>query len=130
MIKGNIASIDYEAKRIKVRGYAKPIDYDKCLFAVGANKKRLSKEYSNAYYLEDRHAHAKCHNAVIKANSILVMGHTFEAYQIASSTRSYLDSIGKEHIEIAIISTEENSSEVLQNFGADVTKAIHTMMKE
>ena len=94
---------------------SKPFDYDKCLFAVGANKKRMTREYSNVYYLEDRHAHARCHNAVIKAKSILILGHTFEAYQIAASTRAYLDSIGLEKTEIAILSESENSSEMLQN---------------
>ena len=130
VVKGNVANIDYEKKTIKVRGLAKPIDYDKCLFAVGSSKKRLAKEYSNVHYLEDRHAHAKCHNAIIKAKSIMVLGHTFEAYQIAASTRIYLDSLGFRDIEISILCDSENSSEVLQNFGEDVTKAIHNMMKE
>lgn len=37
-------------------------------------------EYSNVYYLEDRFAHAKCHNEILKAKCIVVMGGTFEAY--------------------------------------------------
>lgn len=68
--------------------------FDKVLVAWGAQKKRLGKEYSNVYYLEDRHSHARAHNEILKAKTILVMGGTFEAYQVAASIRDYLDSIG------------------------------------
>lgn len=51
------------------------------MIAWGAYKKRLgSQEYSNVFYLEDRHSHARCHNEIIKAKTIVVMGGTFEAY--------------------------------------------------
>ena len=70
--------------KIVVRGQKKPIEFDKVLIAWGSYKKRLNSanqtSYSNVYYLEDRFSHAKCHNELIKAKSILVMGGTFEAY--------------------------------------------------
>lgn len=73
------------------------------MIAWGSYKKRLGKEYSNVYYLEDRHSHARCHNEMLKAKSIVVMGGTFEAYQTAASVREYLDSIGYTDVQIALI---------------------------
>ena len=77
-----------------VKGVKEPIKFDKIMVAWGSYKKRLGKEYSNVYYLEDRHSHARCHNELLKAKSIVVMGGTFEAFQTAASIREYLDGIG------------------------------------
>lgn len=70
------------------------VNFDKMLVAWGAFKKRLTKDYSNAFYLEDRYAHAKCHNEILKADKIVVLGSTMDAFQTASSVRGYLNSIG------------------------------------
>lgn len=86
-----------------VKGVKGGIKFDKILIAWGAYKARLQKEYSNVYYLEDRHSHARCHNELLKAKSIVVMGGTFEAYQTASSIREYLDSIGYTDSSIMLI---------------------------
>ena len=80
------------------------------MIAWGSNKPRLSKEYSNVYYLEDRHSHARCHNELLKAKCIVVMGGSFEAYQTAASIRDYLDSIG--YFDTQIVLIEGNSTEV------------------
>lgn len=56
------------------------LDFDKLLIAWGSRKQRLDKEYSNVFYLEDRISHARCHNELIKAKQVVVMGGTFEAY--------------------------------------------------
>jgi len=60
------------------------LHFDKVVVAWGAEKKRINtmKEgiYSNLYYIEDRHSHAKIHNELLKAKVIVVMGGTFEAY--------------------------------------------------
>jgi hypothetical protein len=37
-------------------------------------------DYTNVHYLEDRFSHAKCHNELIKAKEIAIIGGTFEAY--------------------------------------------------
>lgn len=73
------------------------------LIAWGSNKKRLAGEYSNCFYLDDRQAHAKCHNQILKAKTIVVMGSTFEAYQVAASVRDYLDSIGYEKTQVVLM---------------------------
>jgi thioredoxin reductase len=73
------------------------------MIAWGSYKKRLNKEYSNVFYLEDRHSHARCHNELLKAKTIVIMGGTFEAYQTASSIRSYLDSVGYLEPQIILI---------------------------
>lgn len=50
-----------------MKGVKERIEFDKLLVAWGSYKKRLTKDYSNVFYLEDRFTHAKCHNEVIKA---------------------------------------------------------------
>jgi thioredoxin reductase len=110
VLKGEISQIDFNKKVIKVIGQKKPIEFDKIMIAWGAYKKRLNslneKQFSNVYYLEDRFSHAKCHNEILKAKSILVMGGTFEAYQTASSIREYLDSIGYLNTEIFLMDAQ------------------------
>jgi len=98
------------------------------LIAWGAYKKRLSKDYSNVFYLEDRYSHAKCHNEIIKAKKIVVMGSTMDAFQTASSVRSYLDSIGYTKTEIVLI--YEGNSEIKSNMGAMIGKTINKMMRD
>lgn len=110
VVKGEIKSIDLNKKEITVKGVKKAIPFDKVLIAWGSHKKRLSKEYSNVFILEDRHSHARCHNEILKAKSILVMGGSFEAYQTAASIREYLDSIGYEETQIIIMN--QNASEI------------------
>jgi thioredoxin reductase len=56
------------------------IHFDKVLLAWGSHKRRLNNEFSNVFYLEDRHSHARCHNEILKAKTIVVMGGSFEAY--------------------------------------------------
>lgn len=108
VVKGEIKSIDLNKNEVIVKGVKDPIKFDKVMVAWGSFKKRLATEYSNVYYLEDRHAHARCHNEILKAKSIVVMGGTFEAFQTASSIREYLDSIGYHDVQIMLIS-QENS---------------------
>lgn len=93
VVKGEIKTIDLNRNEIVVKGVKEPIAFDKVMVAWGSYKKRLNKEYSNVFYLEDRHSHARCHNELLKAKSIVIMGGTFEAYQTATSIREYLDSI-------------------------------------
>lgn len=72
----------------------KKIPYDKILIAWGSEKKKLKDSYSNVFYLEDRQAHARVHNELLKAKQVVVLGGTLEAYQVAAGVRDYLDSIG------------------------------------
>ena len=93
------------------------------MVAWGAYKKRLgAQEYSNVFYLEDRHSHARCHNEIIKAKTIVVMGGTFEAYQTAASIREYLDSIDYKDVQIVLLNPE--MSEVHQSFGKQIDNEI------
>jgi len=94
VVKGEIKGIDKVNKQIKIKGLKETVNFDKMLVAWGAFKKRLSKDYSNVFYLEDRYAHAKCHNEILKADKIVVLGSTMDAFQTASSVRGYLNSIG------------------------------------
>jgi len=87
VIKGDIKNIDKEKKLIRIKGLKQHIQFDKMLVAWGAYKKRLTKDYSNVFYLEDRYSHAKCHNEILKAKKIMVLGSTLDTYQTASSIR-------------------------------------------
>lgn len=75
------------------------------------------------FYLEDRHSHARCHNELLKAKQIVVMGGTFEAYQTAASIREYLDSINYTDTAIAVIDPE--MGELHTSFGSEITNEIH-----
>ena len=103
VIKGEVQSIDKTKKEIRLKGTGNMIKFDKMLVAWGAYKKRLNKDYTNAHYLEDRFSHAKCHNEIIKADKILILGGTIDAYQIASSIREYLNSIGYQKTQVVIM---------------------------
>lgn len=124
IIKGEIKTIDLNRNEIVVKGLKDRVGFDKVMIAWGSYKKRLTtKEYSNVFYLEDRHSHARCHNEILKAKSIVVMGGTFEAYQTASAIRDYLDSINYREVEIALI--DPTMGEVQQSFGQQIANEIN-----
>lgn len=60
------------------------------------------------FYLEDRQAHARVHNELLKAKSVVVFGGTLEAYQVAAGVRDYLDSIGYTQTRITLMSSEKD----------------------
>ena len=80
VIKGEIKNIDKDKKIIKIKGQKDVVRFDKMLVAWGSYKKRLSKDYSNVFYLEDRYSHAKCHNEIIKAEKIVILGGSMDAF--------------------------------------------------
>ena len=80
VIKGEIKGIDLKRNNVIIKNFGDPIHFDKLLVAWGSQKKRLNKEYTNVFYLEDRHAHARAHNEILKAKTIVVLGGTIEAY--------------------------------------------------
>ena len=59
---GAIKHIDIDNKVIHFGGKTDRLPYDKVLIAWGSQKKKLNKEYTNVFYLEDRFAHARVHN--------------------------------------------------------------------
>ena len=137
VVKGDIKGIDLNKNIIVIGGLKKPIEFNKLLFAFGSFKKRLSSKtsddsgqqpnsssaYSNVFYLEDRFAHAKFHNNLLKAKCVVVLGGTFEAYQSAASMRDYLDSVG--YYNTKIILMESSASEVQQCFGYEISDCMH-----
>ena len=128
VVKGEIKTIDLNRNEIVVKGVKDVIHFDKVMVAWGAYKKRLGKEYTNVFYLEDRHSHARCHNEMLKAKSIVVMGGTFEAYQTAASIREYLDGIGYTDVSIALL--DSGISEAQQTFGLQISEEVHQMLRE
>ena len=67
VVKGEIKTIDLNNNTIVVKGVKDHIHFDKIMLAWGSYKKRLGKEYTNVFYLEDRHSHARCHNELLKS---------------------------------------------------------------
>ena len=98
------------------------------LVAWGAYKKRLTKDYSNVFYLEDRYSHAKAHNEILKADKIVVLGTTMDAFQTASSIRQYLNSIGYQKTEVILL--HEGFSEIHKNMGDKVSHVINKMLAQ
>lgn len=128
VFKGDIKSIDKEKKHIKLKGHKHQIEFDKLLIAWGAYKKRLSKDYTNAFYLEDRYSHAKVHNEILKAKKIVVLGSTLDTLDTASHIRSYLNSIGYDKTEVTVIS--DGATEIAKNMGDEVSKCITDMLQK
>lgn len=54
VVPGIIKFIDVDKKKIQIKGYHEELEYEKLLIAWGSQKKRLDKEFSNVFYLEDR----------------------------------------------------------------------------
>lgn len=127
VVRGEVKQLDLNKNLLWVKGHTESINFDKILIAWGSAKPRLSKEYSNVYYLEDRHSHARCHNEILKAKSIVVMGGSFEAYQTAASIRDYLDSIS--YFDTQIVLLEGSSTEVQQCLGKHIANEFHEMLK-
>lgn len=78
--------------------------------------------------MEDRFSHAKCHNELIKAKKVVVMGSTMEAYQTASSVRAYLDSIYYTDVEVILLSPR--APDIARNMGVKVNSAVRDLMRE
>jgi hypothetical protein len=55
--------------------------------------------------LEDRFSHAKFHNELLKAKTVVVLGGTFEAYQTAAGVRNYLDFLEFKDTQIILLDT-------------------------
>ena len=51
---GTLLALDVENKKFKLKGTNEIFDFDKFLLACGSFKRRLAREYTNVFYLEDR----------------------------------------------------------------------------
>lgn len=124
IIRDAVKYIDAEEQEIGLKGMKKPIKFEKLLIAWGHNKARLAQEYPNVHYIEDKFSHAKIHNNLLRAKKILVMGNTFESYQVASSVREYLDSLELYDKEIILMTDQKSElrktcSRQLENYVAN-----------
>lgn len=108
IIKGGVKYIDVDNRKILVNGYRKPIPFDKIIVAWGADRNKLKQSYSNVHYIEDRFSHAKVHNDLLKAKDVLILGNTFEAFQMAQTTRTYLDEIGQYETKVVLMTTGDD----------------------
>ena len=128
VVREGVKKIDWKKKELYFKKGVDKINYDKLLVAWGSHKKRLSKEFSNVHYLEDKISHERCSEAIGQAKTVVIMGGTLDAYQVASSAREHLDMIGKQDTQVVLIS--ESKTEPETNYGKIVSKTIHEMMKQ
>ena len=75
------------------------------------------------HYLEDKISHERCSEAIGKAKTVVILGGTLDAYQVAATAREHLDMIGKQDSQVILIS--ESKTEVEKNYGGAVSSAIH-----
>lgn len=68
---------------MKIQGLRKPLKFDKVLVTWGAQKMNLAQGGQNVICIDDKHSHARAHNALIKAKKVLVVGNTFETIDLA-----------------------------------------------
>jgi len=128
VLKGNLKWIDLDQKYITLYGHKDKINFDKLLIAWGADRIRMKQSFSNVFYLEDLQSHARIHNELLKANQVVVLGGTFEAYQLAATFRDYLDSIGYTDTKIMLLC--DGNTDVQHTLGNKVSKYVHDLLRE
>lgn len=79
------------------------------------------------HYIEDRYSHAKVHNELLKAKSVVIMGGTFEAFTIAQAARTYLDDVGKYHTKVTVISN--SMTDIRLSLGEGFEKYLSVLLK-
>ena len=121
-----ITKIDHDERMVYTKDNKK-IPFEAILFA-GSSTKVSPSNYVNVHCLNDYESHANAHNNVIKSNHVAVLGSTFEAFQIASSIRSYLNSIDKEDVKITLM--DHDIPEVLKTLGYPLTERIYKEFKK
>jgi len=123
-----VQSIDCEKRVITLKNKMK-IPFDKVLIAVGSHREKLSKNYENLFTLQNIRDHANIHNAIVKENvkSIALIGDNMKTLEIASSIRRYMDALGREDVNICIISDKPNVIEA--KCGLNAMKIIQDYLK-
>ena len=72
------------------------------------------------HVIEDRFSHAKVHNELLRANQVVILGNTFEAYQVAQSARTFLDEVGRYDTKIMLLT--DDKSEVRRSLGTNIER--------
>ena len=128
VVREGVKKIDWKKKELYFKKGVDKIEYDKLLVAWGSHKKRLAKEFSNVHYLEDKISHERCSEAISNAKTVVILGGTLDAYQVAATAREHLDMIGKQDTKVILIS--EAKTEAEKNYGGAVSNAIHQLMRK
>ena len=63
------------------------LPYTKCLIACGTQNLNPFSRYDNVFNVDSIKAHSKAHDKILKSNTIVVYGSSFEAYELASSVK-------------------------------------------
>ncbi len=120
--------IDGEKRIISLKNKMK-IPFDKVLIAVGSERQKLNKSYNNVFTLQNIQDHANIHNAIIKKDvkSIAIIGENLKSIEIASSIRRYMDALGREDVNISIVSEKKNIIE--EYCGLEAMKIVQDYLK-
>lgn len=127
IIKSGVDKISTGRRDIKLKKIEKPIKYESLLVAWGANKVKLPYNFDNIHYIEDQHSHAKAHNALIKAKSVLIVGNVFEVVQTAQAARDYMDSLGLYDTKITVMTLKDN--EITDSIGPGAEMVFQQLLK-
>lgn len=121
-----ISTIDVPNKQIIFRdGLA--LSYSKCLIACGSSKiKNFGVDFENVFELDTVQTHAKVHNAIKNAKTVVIYGSTFESYEVASSVKALANKYGKSDMKVYLL--EAPPSEIMRSFDKQVYTAVKTMM--
>lgn len=88
----------------------------------------MQTNYSNVYYIEDRFTHANIHNKLVNAKTVVILGDTFEAVEMANSAREYLDSVNKYHTKVILMMNER--PQIRKSLGKNMEKKIAKLLKD
>jgi nitrite reductase/ring-hydroxylating ferredoxin subunit len=91
------------------------IPFDKVLIAVGAQRKKVEATDSNIFNLYTIEDHMKIHNVIVKpeTKTIAIISKLLEGFDIATTLRTYLNSIEKADTNIIIINETDSVLEKL-----------------
>jgi hypothetical protein len=121
-----IASIDIPNKQLVFRD-GKALSFSKCLIACGSSKiKTFGSDYENVFELDSIQTHAKVHNAIKNAKTVVVYGSTFESYELVSSVRKLANKYGKSDTKVYLL--EAPPSEIMRSFDQQIYTAIKAFM--
>jgi len=121
-----VLKIDHDNREVSFSDKT-TIPFDGILFAGSSDRPSLG-NYINVHTITDFESHAKAHNKVIKSNHTLVLGGTFEAFQLANSINTYLTSIKFNDIKLTLM--ENKNSEISRTLGIQIARRIRQEMRE
>ena len=84
-------------------------------------------DYENTISIIDQNDHADLHNYASKAQNIVLLGSSFEIYQLAATIRTHFSKLGH-HPNISIV--DDENSEIYDMLGEDIMYFLENFYKK